>query len=67
VSYHFTDVISFISRDQYIIFDPHSKFLSNNSQGLRTNFLENSVNESVCRDKMKLIRIQHRTKFSFHS
>ncbi len=29
VAYHFTDVVSFVSQDQLIFFDPHAAFLPN--------------------------------------
>src|SRR3990167_6523529 len=38
-SYHFTDVVSFVSNDQLIIFDPHGSSLPDRVLGLRTNFL----------------------------
>jgi sacsin len=38
-AYHFTDIPSFISRDQLIFFDPHGKYLPDNILGLRSNFL----------------------------
>lgn len=40
MSYHFTDVVSFISRDQLIFFDPHGSFLPENMFGVRMNFIE---------------------------
>jgi hypothetical protein len=48
VAYHFTDVVSFVSRDQFIIFDPHAKFLPGQAPGLRVNYLQNGVSETVC-------------------
>eukprot|EP01114_Cavostelium_apophysatum_P019852 TRINITY_DN6498_c0_g1_i1.p1 TRINITY_DN6498_c0_g1~~TRINITY_DN6498_c0_g1_i1.p1 ORF type:complete len:1581 (-),score=487.74 TRINITY_DN6498_c0_g1_i1:38-4732(-) len=45
VSYHFTDVVSIVSRDQLVLFDPHAKFLPNNMPGMRLNFLNGSLKE----------------------
>lgn len=39
VCYHLTDVIQFISRDQLIMFDPHTEFLPSNAPGLKLNFV----------------------------
>ena len=39
-SYHFTDLVSFMSRDQLIYFDPHGLFLPDGMLGLRCNFQE---------------------------
>lgn len=38
VSYHFTDVPSFVSADQLVQFDPHAKHLPSNLPGLRAGF-----------------------------
>ena len=46
VSYHFTDVISFISGDQLIFFDPHGLYLPNNIRGLRMNFVKSRLAEN---------------------
>eukprot|EP01117_Protostelium_nocturnum_P016092 TRINITY_DN6312_c0_g1_i1.p1 TRINITY_DN6312_c0_g1~~TRINITY_DN6312_c0_g1_i1.p1 ORF type:complete len:1595 (-),score=487.74 TRINITY_DN6312_c0_g1_i1:214-4998(-) len=40
VAYHFTDVVSFISRDQIVYFDPHGTSLPDGKQGLKIKYLE---------------------------
>jgi hypothetical protein len=39
-AYHFTDVVSFVTRDQLVIFDPHGKSLPGGMLGMRCNFIE---------------------------
>lgn len=39
VAYHFSDIVSFISRDQFIIFDPHGKNLPDEMLGLKVNYI----------------------------
>eukprot|EP01119_Soliformovum_irregulare_P012369 TRINITY_DN3204_c0_g1_i4.p1 TRINITY_DN3204_c0_g1~~TRINITY_DN3204_c0_g1_i4.p1 ORF type:complete len:1563 (+),score=556.25 TRINITY_DN3204_c0_g1_i4:193-4689(+) len=43
VVYHFTDVVSFISRDQLVMFDPHGLFLPQHLQGLRSDFVQEKL------------------------
>ena len=38
VSYHFADVVSFVSRDQLVLFDPHGTALPDGLLGLRADF-----------------------------
>ena len=40
MAYHFTDLVTFISSDQLVAFDPHCRALPEGAPGLRTNFVE---------------------------
>lgn len=44
-SYHFTDLVSFISRDQLIYFDPHGKYLPEKELGIRSTFTDFYLNQ----------------------
>lgn len=44
-AYHFTDVVSFITRDQLVIFDPHGEHLPGNLLGMRCNFIEKELRD----------------------
>eukprot|EP00286_Rhodomonas_abbreviata_P026248 CAMPEP_0181299902 /NCGR_PEP_ID=MMETSP1101-20121128/6598_1 /TAXON_ID=46948 /ORGANISM="Rhodomonas abbreviata, Strain Caron Lab Isolate" /LENGTH=1728 /DNA_ID=CAMNT_0023405091 /DNA_START=13 /DNA_END=5195 /DNA_ORIENTATION=- len=38
VAYHYSDVVSFVSRDQLVVFDPHQRHLPDQLPGLRANY-----------------------------
>ena len=42
-AYHFTDVVSFVTRDQYVAFDPQATNLPDGMLGLRSNFVEDRL------------------------
>ena len=42
-AYHFTDVVSFVTRDQYVAFDPHATNLPGGMLGLRSNFVKDRL------------------------
>jgi hypothetical protein len=46
VAYHFTDVVSFVTRDQLVVFDPHGTSLPGGLLGLRSNFVDSALRES---------------------
>jgi sacsin len=45
-AYHFTDVVSFITRDQLVVFDPHGTHLPRGLLGMRCNFIEKTLRDT---------------------
>lgn len=51
-AYHFTDVVSFVTADQLVVFDPHGTSLPGGRMGLRCNFIKRQLVE-VRKDQIK--------------
>lgn len=45
VAYHYSDIVSFVTRDQVVFFDPHARDLPEGVPGLRASFVDDNWRE----------------------